>query len=731
MGLGGKRTYIAALATVLVAFWIAGAAPVRAQESATISPGFQGFTALVLGDVCNIRSGPDTNSDLKGQVRQGTLLQVLDYQNNWAKVKYQGIEGWIAGWLIDIDLRSPGVLARITHTDVNVREGPGTEFAVKSVTQVGTVYPAEAKRGYWIRVTLPGGNAGWISEGLLQLEAPGGKPGLPSAVYEPGDLVAYPAKDSLKIGQTPVAGSTKIAELSRGEKAKVLDCQGAWLLLETSSGVRGWAYGPDARLLSAKDSSLSYSVSESSWTMGKYRSVTVTHTDVNFRSGPGTSYPVIAMLSSGDVLRVLDQTTGWTQAVSPKGVTGWVASYLTSGNPKDEPAGFSVTAVAQGKTRTLTLSGPFENAVVLAGDDGRTVTISTSSFFGAAAELPVNAYEFGLLRLAGSDLTVALQEKSSYAVKANEPGKVVLEFAPSVTSVDVRSQGNIDVLTIGTLGYAQPEVARKGDSVTFFLPGASYSGSPSLLPPASGKAQLIRSVNVSPRNEGVDVTLEIPGSIPYLLTKTTNAIEVRFGAPGLVGKTIVVDPGHEAEDPGAIGPTGLQERNVNWEIALRLVDLLKKAGANAILTRPGLYSRTEGPSGWTPQPDDYSGSLARRAAWSKGADLFISIHNNYNNDRNVAGTSTYICQKTLNASESMRFASLVQKYVTSALGTTDKGVKDSDLYVVRESSCPAVLVEMMFISNPREESYLRQPATWDKAASGIMQAVQEYFAAAR
>ncbi len=692
-----------------------------------LAAGFQGFKAMVLGDVCNVRVKPGTTSEILGSVNQGTPLDILGFQDNWAKIRFQGKEGWIAGWLIDIDLRSAKVSARVDHTDVNLREGPGTGFGVRAVAQEGNVYPAEAKRGTWIRVTLPSGQSGWVSETLVQLEAEAGGPSLPSPVkYQAGDLLVYPTKDRITVWQNPVQGSTVLGRLNRGESARLVDCQGGWIIVELTSGTRGWVYGPEARVASPKDSSISLSVSDSTWTIGKYPTVTVTHSDVNFRSGMGTSYPVVAMLQSGDILRVVEAQSDWIKAVSPQGVTGWVASWLTSGVQNSPAPLFSVTAEASDTARTLTVTGPFVNALVVPSTDEKSVLVSTSSFFNAAATLPVNSFEFGGLKVSGSDVTLSFQDKSTYTVKANVPGKVVLEFKPSVTAVNVQTQGNAEVLTISTLGYAFPDVVRNGDSLTFSLPGATYSGG-QVPPVVPSSGQVIRSVAVQAASGNTNVVLKTSGAAPYLLRKVGNNIEARFAVPGLTGKRIVVDPGHETDDPGAVGPTGLAERNVNWEIATRLVDLLKKAGADAVLTRPGLYVASPAPSGWTPAPNEYGGSLAKRAAWSSGADLFISIHNDYNNDRSVGGTTVYICDRTLNTAESRRFAALVEKELTQAIGTQSHGIKDSDLYVVRESTSPAVLVETMFLSNPREEAYLRLPATWDKEAAGLLKAVQRYF----
>lgn len=719
-----KKVMVLLIAAALA---ISSAGVVAAGAPEPVPSGFQGFKAMAIGDVCNLRSEPNTSSETIGQVTQGAQLDVLDFRDNWAKIRHKGMEGWMAGWLMDIDLRAQRVSARITRTDVNLREGPGTHFGVKAMTQKDTSYPAEAKRGEWIRVSLSDGDSAWVKEDLLQLELSGGDPSLPSPVtYEPGDLLVYPSKDTLNVTQSPVKGSIVVARLSRGESARLIDCQGPWIVVETTAGTKGWAYGPEARISSPEDPSVFFSVSEAAWTVGKYPTTTITRTDVNFRSGPGTSFTVIGMLQNGDILRVLESTGEWLKAVSPQGATGWVAAYLTSGTAGGSAPVFSITAEAGRSSRTLTVTGPFENALVVPAQDGKSVLVSTSCFFNSSATLPVNAYEFAGLKVLGSDVSLTFTEKSNYAVTVNTPGRVVLEFTPRVTSVDVRAMGGADVLTIGTLGYALPRVARNGDSITLSVPGAPYEGRQVLYAPAL-ESQLIRSVSVLSENGGTDVTVKVPTATSYLLKKTGNTIEARFGAPGLSGKKIVVDPGHETDDPGAIGPTGLAERNVNWEIATRLVELLKRAGASAFLTRGSLYEATLAPPGWTPSPNEYAGSLAKRAAWSEGADLFISIHNDHSNDRYVSGTTTYICDDTLNIAESKRIAALIQRELSASLGTVDKGTKGSELYVVRESACPAVLVETMFISNPVEETYLRHPATWDKAATGLFRAIERYF----
>lgn len=177
-----------------------------------------------------------------------------------------------------------------------------------------------------------------------------------------------------------------------------------------------------------------------------------------------------------------------------------------------------------------------------------------------------------------------------------------------------------------------------------------------------------------------------------------------------VGKTIFIDPGHGDQDPGAIG-NGLQEKDVNLDIAKRLNSKLNSAGAIPVMSRS----------------NDTFYSLEERV--KKGAnanvDLFISIHaNSYTSSSQ--GTETYY-DKTYQSANSQRLAELVQPRVVSAFGTRDRGVKTAGFYVIKYSKMPSVLIETAFITNSSDASKLKSATLKDKAAKGINDAVSAYY----
>ncbi|MFP7341548.1 cell wall-binding repeat-containing protein [Bacillus safensis] len=192
-------------------------------------------------------------------------------------------------------------------------------------------------------------------------------------------------------------------------------------------------------------------------------------------------------------------------------------------------------------------------------------------------------------------------------------------------------------------------------------------------------------------------------------TVQTNVITQLKNA--VLGETIFIDPGHGAQDAGAIG-NGLLEKNINLEVALKLRSRLHQAGALIVMSRTS----------------DTFDSLQTRV--SKGAqanaDIFISIHANANDNSGANGTETYY-DTTYAAAHSVKLAQQVQPRMVSALGTKDRGVKTAGFYVIKYSRMPSILLETGFVTSPIDASILKSTAAKDRLASGITTGVSNYF----
>lgn len=218
-------------------------------------------------------------------------------------------------------------------------------------------------------------------------------------------------------------------------------------------------------------------------------------------------------------------------------------------------------------------------------------------------------------------------------------------------------------------------------------------------------------------------------------------------------RRVVVDPGHGGHDPGAVGPSGIQEKDVVLAIGLKLKALLKEElGLDVVMTRSS---------------DVFIPLEERTAIANKvNADLFLSVHANAAPNRLAAGIETYylnlaktdkvaqlaakengtslekvsVLQAILfdlmanyKLNDSAHLADEVQKSLYKKIRSgysevKNLGVKQGPFYVLVGATMPSILVETAFLSNAQEESRLKEAAYQEMAAEGILEGVRNYIA---
>lgn len=187
-------------------------------------------------------------------------------------------------------------------------------------------------------------------------------------------------------------------------------------------------------------------------------------------------------------------------------------------------------------------------------------------------------------------------------------------------------------------------------------------------------------------------------------------------AASLSGKTIIVDAGHGGYNPGAVA-NGSVEKDNNLAVALLLEQQLKEAGAKVVMTR-----RTD--RAVADKTTTLRSELQARVdiAEQYDGDIFVSIHSNSNNDRNIHGAMTFY-----STDRSKKLAKTIQKNLIYRSKAQDKGIENAGFYVLRNTSMPSVLVEMGFVTNPQEAKRLSNAAYRQKIANGIYEGIEEYF----
>jgi N-acetylmuramoyl-L-alanine amidase len=221
-------------------------------------------------------------------------------------------------------------------------------------------------------------------------------------------------------------------------------------------------------------------------------------------------------------------------------------------------------------------------------------------------------------------------------------------------------------------------------------------------------------------------------------------------------RTLVLDAGHGGHDPGATGPAGLMEKDLVLDVTRRVATLVEAhlPGIRVLLSRKG----------------DYFVPLRERTSFAnrERAELFVSIHANAHREAASEGVETYFLssEATDNAArqvaaaensvirlerpsgrgsrgdvvkailwdlaqsefqqESSRLAEVVQDSMTQTLKIPNRGVKQAGFYVLGGAAMPAILVEIGFVTNPKEERKLKDSKYRDEIAQAIFAGIAGY-----
>ena len=280
-------------------------------------------------------------------------------------------------------------------------------------------------------------------------------------------------------------------------------------------------------------------------------------------------------------------------------------------------------------------------------------------------------------------------------------------------------------------------------------------------PRATSMQGIITSLKAESTSTGARVTLQLDGQafrrVFYLPEPYRVVIDIARQPPGTASAQgrrsvarVVLDPGHGGTDPGAIGPTGLREKDVTLDIAHRVAPVLAKEGVQVVLTRD----------------DDRFVTLEERTARANGfaADLFVSIHCNSADRVGPHGVETYVLDTTRDdisdrvaarenatsqaasaelgsilanmrladqASRSTKLAELLQRATIASLrirypDVHDGGIHTAGFYVLVGARMPSVLFETSYINHPNEEHRLGSDDYKQRIADAIVNALKAY-----
>ncbi|WP_249365404.1 SH3 domain-containing protein [Cytobacillus citreus] len=653
-----------------------------------------GKNAAITEDNVNVRKGATTSYEVVTKLSKGTVVKVIDsFKNSKNEVWYRIEAGSTTGWVIQNYLKPagdsnpppPSNETKIIQADkAPVRKGATEAYSIvtyvtknQKVTIIDTF--KNAKQETWYRIDL-GKVQGWIHESAFKpgsnLPSP---PETTNPIPEIGSYV-YSHQNGLDVRKGASESYASVSKLSLNQKVKVIDHfshpNGAtWLRVEVTPSLMGWI--PAGTVGTSEAMNLNLYVSA----------------DVaNLRSGPSTNDAVVDQATKGTKLKAIKKVTNesgevWYQAVTSSNKTVWVSASVVSTQP----------AIKAGTT-------------LIVGANNISLYSGASTQYKVTEVLKINSKVTVL-----GDFTNSLGQhwinlQSSSGKKGWVPSSAMDSFhlvekkllSPTVTTLDGDRFLNWVKPSKFPISYqvlSSNRLKLTGGITDVEIPKEKIKGIKSIETFSSGG------------EKSVVITFE-PG-YSFTFRDYSDKLSIKIVPYGLLGKKIIIDAGHGGKDPGTVGPTGLKEKDVALATALLLKEELEKYGAIVTLTR---------------NKDIFLELSERTAIANKSnADTFISVHGDSFSSTSNGTTTYYNSTVNYNGPRSKTLGDAVQKNMVSSMKTYNRGVKEQNFYVNRMNELPSVLVELAFLSNPKEEALLKTTEFRKKAAVGITKGLEEYF----
>ncbi len=261
---------------------------------------------------------------------------------------------------------------------------------------------------------------------------------------------------------------------------------------------------------------------------------------------------------------------------------------------------------------------------------------------------------------------------------------------------------------------AKPMLLHSPNRLVLDFPGTIYDQATQHVEVNVGGVREVRVGQFSQDPPIVRVVVEMTRSLRYRVLRQGEG--ERYYVQLYTGQrsqaAIMLDAGHGGSDTGAIGITGVFEKDIALKVTSRLAESLRNRGYGVVLTRDR----------------DRFVSLGARADLCNELlpMIFVSIHANWIDDPLFTGVMTFHYEGSLEAGT---LSHIIQRHLVSSTGAVDRQVRGADFFVLRETVVPAVLVEVGFLTNVGEEYKLRDPIYQGRIVDGLVSGIDEYMQA--
>jgi N-acetylmuramoyl-L-alanine amidase len=604
-------------------------------------------------------------------LKLNTQVKVVDTFTNsanveWSRVLIGGTYGWVKSSLLSESIKQQytATTMYVSKNNFPLRKGASIHYesiATLKLNQTVKVIGEFINSGEtWYRLQITSKVLGWVPAASLSKQPVQNikiQVNVNNAIVRSGASPAYKIVANMPKGKTFTAISTFTN--SQGE---------VWYRIEYSVGRYGWI------------SSSVVTASPVAASVVKY----VGTKNANVYRGASFGYQVKDHLEYGEKITVLSEFINaydqkWLSVKTADGLTGWTPSWELFTSLTSVPLVYNVSSPKLYKGASTSYS---EAGKITSG----TPLIKLWSF---------NEW-YNVETLNGVRGWILISDVSTTSPKGLFNPVITKE---NTTTHHVKWKKPNAVSSIKYSLPASNQILISGDIASIDLP-ANVPGITST-----------KTINNSNGTKSLQINLD--SSYTFTLRNYENSIDLKVMKKGLSGKKIIVDAGHGDYDPGAIGPSGVREKDVNLAVAKYLKAELENYGATVLLTRSTdvfleLSERTD---------------IANRSDY----DAFVSIHSNSFSSTSRGTQTFYDTSVNFNGAQSKLMAQDVQTALTNHVGTYNRGITDNDFFVTRENELPSILVELAYLSNPTEEQLLKSDSFRRKASAGIRIGLQNFF----
>ncbi len=350
--------------------------------------------AWIVPETTNVRSGPGTHYDRRGQLSRGTKVYIVKQERGWSKCRTPGGYGYVrddllernvdAGRKLAASRTSPHVQsstavaqrkAFINGDGVRLRSGPGTNYSIKSKLTRGQTVFVNEKRGEWLSLQVHGGNSGWVHADLIKYD------GATAATSGSGSATDVRMKGFVNGSRVHLRSGPSLndhirAKVVKGQTLYITKKQGDWYQANVHGGESGWIHAGLVKVSGSDDSggeteetpatpAASSSGTSSTPALTTSRTVDdlqawIGEDRVNVRYGPGTDHGVKMKLGQGEKVEVLELNGHWCKIKDSDGNTGWVAGWVMNfKGPGEDPT--TTEGDEEVKVRTAWVARPEVN----------------------------------------------------------------------------------------------------------------------------------------------------------------------------------------------------------------------------------------------------------------------------------------------------------------------------------------------------------------------------------